>query len=147
MIDVGPSRTTCLLLLVLILVVIGVVVNLVKKRDYLFNSVFVSISFMVLFAGGKIVDLNTLSDVQREQIQQVVDRVGDAGSYITVDSGRIYVLVNGEWLDVNNIQGVKRLASDIVLVYDGEEIYLGHSGVYNAIQVLKDVGLIGGGKE
>lgn len=146
MVNVGLDRFSCLLIWCLVLVMLFIALNMIKKRGAVFNVLLVLVLILALFAGGKVIDLNVLSDEQREKIQEVVNRVGDAGSYITVDSGKIYVLVDDEWLNVDGIEEVNRVAGDIVINYGGEEIYLGHSGVYNTLQVLKDVGLIGGKK-
>lgn len=138
-------RTQYLLYLLIFLIGVFVVVNIYRRRKAFFNFIFVCILLGAFLLGGNIINLNVLSDEDQAKIDQVVSLVGD--SYIKVDSGSIYIKVQDEWMDLNEIKVVGEFTKDITIEYDGQEIYLGHSGVYNTIKVLQDVGLLGGKEE
>lgn len=133
-------REQYLVLLLVGLIILFVFVNALKKRKILFNIVLAACLGAVFFFGENIISLNVLSKEYADKIQEVVDTVGD--TYITIDRSNIYVNINDEWVNLQDVAIVKDLTKDIVIEYDGQEITIGHSGVYNTLKVLQNAGLL-----
>ncbi len=98
----------------------------------------------VFYFGSQVISLNHLTSEVQKKLELVREQVGD--TYIRVDGSKIYVNVGDKWLNLNEIAIVGEFTKDIKIDYEGEEIYLGHSGVYNTLKVLNDLGLLGGDK-
>lgn len=109
-----------------------------KKYGMLALAVVCGVLFLV---GAEIVNLNVLSDEVREKVDKVADTCGD--TYIRVDGNRVEVLINNQWIDLNEVSVIGGILGDeITLRYEDKEIYLGQSGIVNTIKALESVGLI-----
>lgn len=136
----GLSREQCLVLWLVVLLIVYVVINSLRQRKMLFKAVLACVFIGLFFFGGEIINVNSLSKVTKEKLEQVVDIVGD--TYIRANGGNVEVLVGDQWLNLNDIAIIGEFTKDNVIEYEGQQIYLGHSGVYNTVKVLQDVGLI-----
>lgn len=95
---------------------------------------------LFVFGGGEYINTAFISSKQQEAVDKVVEKVG--GDYIDVDGGKVLVKINDNWVNVNDIKIVGDFTKDVTIEYDGQEIPIGHSGVYNTIKVLKDMGMV-----
>jgi hypothetical protein len=97
---------------------------------------------LVLFLfGANFINLNVVSSSIQEKVNQVTDVCGD--TYIRTHGSEVQILVNGDWLNLSDISVLGDLMTDeLTITYDGEEIYLGESGVVNTIKVMESVGLL-----
>lgn len=125
-------------LLVVCILVFAVIYKLFKKS---FKTI--AYGFLLLFVfvfGAKVIDLNTLDTEIQQKVQQVSEVVGT--TYIKTSGNDVLVKLNGEWVNLSKVSILRELSQDIVLEYDGEEIYVGHSGLYNTIKEMENLGLI-----
>lgn len=126
-----------------------VIKTIFKSRKIIKICVLVG-AICLFFFGGELINLNFLPketlDVVDDVKAKLVETVGSSDS-IKVDKGTVYVLVGERWLDLSDISVIGNFVSDNTISYDGEEIYLGHSGVYNTFKVLQDFGLLKGGND
>lgn len=136
----GLSREQCLVLFLVVLLIIYIVITQIVKRKMFFKVVLACGFLGLFFFGGEIINLNVLSSATKDKLNKVVDVVGD--TYIRAEGGNVEVLVGDSWLNINDIAIVGEFTKDNTIYYEGQEIYLGHSGVYNTIKVLQDVGLL-----
>lgn len=131
-----------------ILVIVFIALRGIFRKSKILLFVGVMVGLLMFFTGGGLINLNFLPKDTLNKVTEVkkylVETVGSSDS-IKVENGSVYVLVGERWLDVNNISIVGNFTKDNIISYDGEDIYLGHSGVYNTFKVLQDCGLIGGG--
>ena len=134
------TRVRYLLILCRCLIVVFMVVNLYRKRKLLFNFVFACVLFCCFLAGSSLINLSVLSDENQRKLDYVIEAVGD--SYLKVSNGEIQVKIEDDWVNLNDIQILGEFTEDITILYEGREIYLGRSGVYNTLKVLKDIGLL-----
>lgn len=87
------------------------------------------------------VNLNTLSLNKYSAYKSVVNECGE--SAVMTRLGRVYVLVNGEWLDTSRVSVVGSITSDTITIRCmGREIYCGTTGVASTIRTLKEFGFI-----
>lgn len=133
-------RERYMLIWLVILVSIFIILSVKRKLSSLVKILLLLVLVSAFFIGGNFININNLSKEDQERLNEVVDKVGD--TYIKLDGSSILVQVKGEWLDLNKIKVVQEFTQDVVIEYEGRDIYLGHSGVYNTIKVLQDVGLI-----
>lgn len=109
-----------------------------KKYGMLALAVLCGVVFLI---GASIINITVLSDEVKEKVEKVAETCGD--TYVRVDGNNVEVLLNEKWVnleDISVIGGV--LGNEIILQYEGKEIYLGQSGVVNTIKALEAVGLI-----
>lgn len=131
------------------LVIVLLVVNSVVKRGKTFKFITLIVVVCLFFFGGEIINLNHLSAETLAKVNEAKERLyntfGDL--YIKTEGNSVYVDINGDWVNVDDIAVVGEFTKDNVINYDGKDIYLGHSGVYNTIKVLEDVGLLKKGEK
>lgn len=128
--------------LILLLVCVGVVL-LLKVFKKLKKVAFIAVVLcaIVVFCGGSsIINLNTLSQATQSKLNKVVDVCGD--SFVKTEGNKILVKVNDEWYDLEKVDIVGNFTKDCTITYDGKEINVGHSGVYDTIKFLEAVGLL-----
>lgn len=125
--------------LLLICIVIFIVVYKVHKKSVKTFTYGILILVVFIF-GSKIIELNTLEYEVQQKVQQVSDVVGT--TYIKTSGSDVLVKINEEWVNLSKVSILRELSQDIVLEYDGEEIYVGHSGLYNTIKEMENLGLI-----
>ena len=89
---------------------------------------------------GCLINLNTLPKNIREKLDAVEEVCGNA--YIRQDGNSILIKINDSWVDLDKVSLVGDFAKDIYLEYEGNRIFVGHSGIYNTLKTLKSVGLI-----
>lgn len=134
------SRVSYLLAWCIFLIIVFVVINLIRKRKFIFNCCLVGVLVVFLFGGGSLINVQVFMNERVAQIQAIIDQVGDA--YLKTEGNSVFLKVNDEWVNLDDVSIVGEFTQDIVLEYDGEEIPIGHSGIYNTIKVLEDMGLI-----
>lgn len=131
------------------LVIVLLVINSIIKRGKTFKVLTLIIMVCLFFFGGEVINLNHLPAETLEKVNEakakLYDTFGDL--YIKTEGNSVYVDINGDWVNVDNIAIVGDFTRDNVINYDGKDIYLGHSGVYNTIKVLEDVGLLKKGEK
>lgn len=134
------SRVSYLLAWCIFLIIVFVVINLIRKRKFIFNCCLVGVLVVFLFGGGSLINVQVFMNERVAQIQAIIDQVGDA--YLKTEGNSVFLKVNDEWVNLDDVSIVGGFTQDIILEYDGEEIPIGHSGIYNTIKVLEDMGLI-----
>lgn len=135
------SRTLYMALLLVgcLLVGFGLVKFLIKKA--IFKILIVVILIGAFALGSNLINLNTLAPDIEAKVAEAKESLG--ASSIRVDGNKVLVKINDEWYDVGKLNIVGKLATeDVVLDYEGKQIYVGHSGVVNTLKVLQDAGLI-----
>lgn len=91
--------------------------------------------------GAEIINVTVLPEDIQSKVNQVAETCGD--TYVRVDGNEVEVYINEEWVNLEEVSIIGGVLSDeIILEYDGKEIYLGESGVVNTIKALEAVGLI-----
>ena len=100
----------------------------------------ICLGFVIWIVGGSLINLNTLPKDVQEKLEVVEELCGTA--YIKQDGRSILIKVNGKWVDLEKVSFVGDFAKDIYLEYEGNRVFVGHSGIYNTIKTLKSVGLI-----
>jgi hypothetical protein len=100
------------------------------------------LAIVAMFVGGSnIIDLNTLAPEIQAKVDAVVDTIGE--SAIRTDGNSVLIKVGDSWYDVSKIAVIGDLATEsVVLKYDGQEIYVGETGLMNVLRVLESIGLI-----
>ena len=124
----------------IIAVAIIAVVLLLKFFKGIVKLVAVCVVLTLVIGGNDYIDAHFISAKQQKAVDKVVEKVG--GDYIDVDGGKVLVNINGNWVNVNEIAVVGDFTKDVTVEYDGETIPIGHSGVYNTLKVLKDMGIL-----
>ena len=134
----GLSREQAIVCYGVILLIVMIIINSIVKRGKTFKVLVIVGALCLFFFGGEVINLNHLPKGTLEKVnlakEQLQDTFGDL--YIKAEGNSVYVDINGSWVNVDDI------TKDNVINYDGKDIYLGHSGVYNTIKVLEDVGLL-----
>lgn len=139
----GLSREECLVCWAVIIAFGYIAVCSILKNKKLLGKIILGfICVFVFYFGSQIINLNSLSRSVLDKLNIVKEQVGD--TYIRVDGGDVLINIRDNWVNLNEIAIVGEFTKDVKINYEGEEIYLGHSGVYNTIKVLNDLGLIGG---
>jgi len=128
-----------IILILWLIVCLGVGYWLFSKKTFRVLAVIV---FVILFvSGGSIIDVSVMSNKLKNQLDEVTSVCGD--TYIKTKGDTIYVLVNNKWLDLSKIDIIGPIMTDkITIRYDGEEVYIGESGVVNTVRVLESFGFI-----
>lgn len=127
------------LAIILVLAVLFLCIKILKKT--ISRVIVIVLALFIFTGGGSIINLNCLSAEVEQKVQQVVDTVGD--SYIKTQGNKVMVKIDNAWYDVSKLSVIGDIATkDITLRYDGKEIYVGQSGVVNAIKTLERVGLL-----
>lgn len=99
------------------------------------------IALLMWLGGSSIIKLNTLPQDTWNKIQEVTEICGD--TYVKVEGNDIYINVNESWLNLEEVGVVGSLLTDeLYIEYDGEQIYVGNTGLVNTLKVLDSVGLI-----
>ena len=125
-----------------LLLAILAVVMLWKVVKRLLGKIIVIAVLILLFAfGSKYLDLNVMSKGIRDTFTQVVDVTGD--EYARYNNGKIQVQVNSEWLDADKIK-VQVNGGQNVIQYEGRQIMVVNTSVFNTLQSLASKGLLGG---
>ena len=116
-----------------------IVIYKVFKKS--FKAITYGVILLLVFVfGSKVIELNTLESEIQQKVQQVSEVVGT--TYIKTSGNDVLIQLNGEWVNLSKVSILRELSQDIVLEYDGEEIYIGHSGLYNTIKEMENLGLI-----
>ena len=124
-----------------ILCAIAVVIVLFKVAKKAIKVVLTLVIVAVFLFGSNIISLNTLSPEIQAKVDAVVETVGD--SVIKTEGDSVLIKVGEDWYDVSKIAIIGDLATDsVVIKYDGEELYVGETGLMNVLRVLEDVGLV-----
>lgn len=103
-------------------------------------TILVTVCICIWLIVGALVNINTLPKDVQEKIDYVQTKCGDA--YVMQNKGIIYVKINKQWVDLNEVSILGNFTKDLYLEYDGKSIFVGHSGIYNTIKALESVGLI-----
>lgn len=131
-----------LLILLLFLCFIGFCLIIQKFKLKRYGTLALAVLCGVVFLlGAEVINLSVLPSEIQKKVNEVASICGD--TYIQVDGNKIEVLINNQWVnleDISIIGGV--LTDELIIEYDGKEIYLGQSGVVNTIKALESVGLI-----
>ena len=118
--------------------------NHIIKRGKTFKVILIICAVCLFFFGGELINLNFLPADTLEKVEEaklkLQNTFGDL--YMKTEGSSVYVDINGKWVNLNDISIVGEFTKDNTINYDGKDIYLGHSGVYNTIKVLQDVGLL-----
>lgn len=133
------ERLLYTLLLAGVCLIVCIIIGCLVKRPVR-KVIYILVAVVVFVVGSEIIDLNTLSDEIQQKVQQVSETVGN--TYIKTEGNNVLILVNDEWLNLSDLSIIGDLSKDIVLEYEGKEIYVGHSGIYNTIKALEDTGLL-----
>lgn len=145
----GLSREQVIVCYGVILLIVLAVVNSIVKRGKTFKAILIVGALCLFFFGGEIISLNHLSSDTLKKVElakeQLQNTFGDL--YIKTEGNSVYVDINGSWVNVDDIKVVGEFTKDNVINYEGKDIYLGHSGVYNTVKVLEDVGLLKKGEK
>lgn len=125
----------------LVICVILAIIILFKVAKKAIKIVLVLAIIAVFLLGSNIISLNTLSPEIQAKVDAVVDTVGD--SAIKTKGNSVLINVNDEWYDLSKIAVIGDISTEsVVLEYEGEEIYVGETGLINVIRVLESVGLV-----
>ena len=124
-----------------ILCAVLVVIVLIKVAKKAVKIVLTLVIVGIFLFGSNIISLNTLSPEIQAKVDAVVETVGE--SVIRTEGDSVLVKVNNKWYDLSKIAIVGDLATDsVILKYDGQEIYVGETGVINVLRVLESAGLL-----
>ena len=127
------------ILLVICAILAVVVLFKVAKKAIKFVLVLALVAAFVF--GSNIIDLNTLAPEVQEKVDLVVETVGD--SFIKTKGDAVLIRIKDTWYDISKISVVGDMATESVVInYDGQEIYVGETGIINVIRVLESVGLV-----
>lgn len=130
-----------ILLSILLIVSLAVIVFIVIKLKYLLVKILlISLTILIFFISGKIVNLNTLSTKEYNKLSKVWDKCDE--EYIDVKGKSIYVKINGKYVDINEIQVICIFSKDYTVSVDGVEIELQSPGIKNTVKALYDIGLL-----
>lgn len=100
----------------------------------------VCVGLVLWLVCGSLINLNTLPKDVKQKLETVENVCGTA--YIRQDGNSIEIKVNDSWINLDDVSFIGDLSKNIYLEYDGNKIFVGHSGIYNTIKTLKSVGLI-----
>ena len=127
-------------ILVVFCAILAVVVLFkVAKKAIKFVLVLALVAAFVF--GSNIIDLNTLAPEVQEKVDLVVETVGDG--FIKTKGDAVLIKIKDTWYDISKISVVGDMATESVVInYDGQEIYVGETGIINVIRVLESVGLV-----
>ena len=144
----GLSSEQMLICYGVMLLIVLLVINSIVKRGLLFKLILIGSLLCIFFFGGNIINLNFMSSETIAKVEKVKEILNDNyGEYVKTEGNSVYVCINDNWVNLDEVEIVGNFSKDNIITYDGEEIYLGHSGVYNVIKVLGDVGLLKGEEE
>lgn len=145
---VGLSSEQMVVCYGVMLLIAVLIINSIIKRGKLIRVIIIGCALFLFFGGGGLINLNFMSSDTMEKVEQVKEALKENyGEYVKTEGNSVYVLVNDEWINLDEIEVVGEFTKDNTITYEGKEIYLGHSGVYNAVKVLEDVGLLKGEEE
>lgn len=133
-------REILLLFLLILIIATGYIVY--RRYRLGFYGVFLlcCVGMVVWLLCGSLINLNTLPKDVREKLDAVEEVCGNA--YIRQDGNSILIKLNNVWVDLDKVSLVGDFAKDVYLEYEGNRIFVGHSGIYNTLKTLKSVGLI-----
>lgn len=142
------SSEQALICLGVMLLIVFLIINSLIKRGLLFKLILIGGVLCLFFFGGNIINLNFMPSETMAKVEKVKEVLSDNyGDYVKTEGNSVYVCINDNWVNLDEVEIVGNFSKDNIITYDGEEIYLGHSGVYNVIKVLGDVGLLKGEEE
>ena len=99
------------------------------------------LALLLWVGGGAFINFEVLSREVNEKVSELVSLYGD--TYIRLDGNNISIKIGNQWLRLSDIAVVGDLLTDDVCIeYDGEVIYLGHSGVVNVLRTLEYLGFL-----
>lgn len=125
----------------LVICIVIAVFVLLKITKAVSKVIILALIVCLFFAGAKVIDLNTIAPDLMEKVSSVTEMVGE--NLVKTEGKSVLVKINDKWYDISKLAVVGNLATeDIILKYDGEEIYVGHTGVVNVLKVLDKFGLI-----
>lgn len=139
----GLSSQQAMVCYGVILLIVILIVNSILRKGIKLIIISGVIGLCLFLFGGGVINSKYLPQGTLEMVNEAKEKLGDlGGSYIKTEGNSVYVKVNDNWLCTEDIAIVGDFTKDNVINYEGEDIYLGHSGVYNTIKVLEDVGLL-----
>lgn len=133
-------RTELLIILGVVLVILAIVICIKVAKSVISKVVTILIAICLFIGGGQVINLNTLPAEVEQKVQLVADTAGD--SLIKTEGNTVYIKIDEEWYDVSKISIIGKATGTITLRYEGKEIYVGESGVVNAIKILEKAGLL-----
>lgn len=133
-------RELLLLALLVLLLTAGYVLYRRYRLKFYGIVMLCCIGLVIWVVCGSLINLNTLPKDVRAKLEAVEEACGSA--YVRQDGNAILLKVNGKWVDLDKVSFVGNFAEDLYLEYEGNRIFVGHSGIYNTIKTLKSVGLI-----
>lgn len=89
---------------------------------------------------GYLISINTIPQELQEKVDSAIEMCGSDS--VRQDGSRVYVNVSGSWIDISKIKLLGDFTKDLYLEYDGNRIYVGHSGLYNTLRTLSSLGLL-----
>lgn len=130
------------LITILLVVCVAIVVfSILKAKFNLFKKILIcGIAFILFLGGSSIINLNTLSKNIQAKVDKVIEICGD--TYITTKGGNVYVMLNGDWVDIEEISIIGDFAKDCQIEYDGKIITIESPGIKGTIQTLESLGLL-----
>ena len=133
-------RVKIILILLIACIISGVCICVITRIDK-YLKVVACIGLLCLFLfSSSIVNLNSLSKEEERKLDKVVESCG--GSYIKTKGSHIYVSINSEWVDIDDISIEGTFTKDCTITYDGKVVKVGESGVKSTIKTMEYVGLL-----
>lgn len=116
------------------------------KRSNLFKIVGIGAVVLLFFVGGSIINVSALPGDILSKLNEAKAKLSEMGlqeeMYVKADGGSVYVEVGDNWYNLDDVAIIGDFTKTNTINYNGQDIYLGNSGVYNTIKVLQDVGLL-----
>lgn len=84
------------------------------------------------------------SDFVKNKVSVIQEGLKDFSSdFVRTKGGKAFIKLDGEWVNVEDIKIASwRAFEPMYLEYDGQEIYIGNSGLVNIIKFLSEAGLV-----
>lgn len=133
-------RIELLIIFGVLIAVLAVILCIKVAKKLVGRVIVVIVAICVFMGGGSIINLNCLANEAKDKVQQVVSVVGD--SYIKTEGNKIFINIDNTWYDVSRVSVVGDIVNSCTLKYDGKEIYVGNSGVFNTVKTLEKLGII-----
>lgn len=107
-----------------------------------YGKLVIGVGVLVLYlVVSEILSTEITSHENKQKINQILKQCED--SYVKVQGDSVYILLNEKWVNIKDINFVGSLLGDeITIVYEGETIHLGNSGLVNTIKTLHLLGII-----
>ena len=134
-------RVTWLFVILILCIAVFYIVYKKYKLCFIQNVIVFFVILCFYLGATSMINLNTLSLNEYTAYKSVVNECGE--SAVMTKLGRVYVLVDGEWLDTSRVSVVGSITSDTITIRCmGREIYCGTTGVASTIRTLKEFGFI-----